>query len=51
MKIKTNSGTEIELLPEELRHFNLDSAKKLKDFIEELEKTKRKVGFSTEKKK
>ncbi len=44
MKIKTKEGTEIELNPEELRHFKINSAEEVKNFVEKIE-TDKQIGF------
>ena len=50
MRIKTNKGTEVELLPEELRHFKIHKAVDLKEFIDAIE-TKSQIGFHSKKHK
>ena len=50
MKIKTNKGLDLELTPEELRHFKINNAEELTKFVNILE-TKTNMGFKKDDKK
>lgn len=49
MIIKTKNGLEINLSPEELRHFGIETPEEVKDFIDKIGNNK-KIGFKKENK-
>jgi hypothetical protein len=48
MHIKTEKGLEVDLSPEELRHFKIKDSRSLKSFVSELaNEEKIKIGFTS----
>ena len=50
MKIRTNKGMEFEFFVEELRHFKLNNAKDVREFINEIESNSS-IGFKKKRKR